>query len=370
MNKSSLPKKSANKNANRAEGNAARAARIAYGVRPKRPEIPFFTEEQGDSDLSIAEFMDKYGFIVAPIFSSDEINTYKRHMIEDIRASPYLKDAETFINKISMSNFGACSLPDVFHCATAVALRSHILEFVKQHLKKFGGSEYVSVAHDRLMQRLVGDKCSGDMMFHRDIHPWASDKPKDDVKHLAEQIVAIMGGWLSLSGDNVMTLVPGTHKDETDGRVGCVEIEGDAFYPRLRKIRVPPGHLLLFHQRMAHVVPNSVTKDEEQWRMFTGVYFTKTPIIMDKSNVESVLSGAAPHLPSGQDAPMFDRFHTVFGKHRERLRAYSDLFVDNIPRDKNGFIPVVLGGFAKYGLRDIHRDSRETALNIVLPNKF
>lgn len=82
--------------------------------------------------------------------------------------------------------------------------------------------------------------------FHRDESPMAKD---GDV---------IYGGWINFDETpNYFHCVPGTHHEAGNGNSGFAKLSADEiaqYKPLLQRIAVPPGHIVLFNQRIVHEV--------------------------------------------------------------------------------------------------------------------
>merc|ERR1719350_1222932 len=108
---------------------------------------------------------------------------------------------------------------------------------------------------DRLCWRREGDKISEETA-HRDISAFAL--PQDE----------IFGGWLNLDvRPQYFHCVPGSQWEAGGDARGFVrEAEGDA-QERMRRVEVPPGHLVVFYQQLLHTVPKGEVP-EDSYRLF------------------------------------------------------------------------------------------------------
>lgn len=246
-----------------------------------------------------------------------------------------------------LGSFGALGSPSSFHHPTIRALRVRIRESIEDRLfqellclrgdaKKEGGAT-VEMLLDRLSKRTTGSKLTGEH-WHRDQTPASVRLPNADGQpsKIKTPIFPqeVFGGWLNLDPhqEQAFACAPGTHHDtNTHGGFLPITAEKAALYrdcQTMIKI-VPPGHLLVFYQNIAHqVLPSRGKLTTDSYRLYVGWHLTlnaRSPSsLFGETYMERVLkSQEAPLLPSGQRPPMFPAMALNFSKQRARLVEWS-----------------------------------------------
>ena len=159
---------------------------------------------------------------------------------------------------------------------------------------------------DRMMFRPRENNPTGES-WHRDV---ATNMEDGDI---------VFGGWINLNKyDHYFSCVLGTHNDEGSLTTkGFAEISRqDALvyktHKKRKKVRIPPGHLMIFNERLVHeVLASTKKKSAPVIRLFTSWRLTKstTPLIPDlrtKLNDCDVMP-----LKSGQVPRMYAKLHPV-----------------------------------------------------------
>jgi hypothetical protein len=127
----------------------------------------------------------------------------------------------------------------------------------------------------------------------------------------------VFGGWLNLNEvSEYLLAAPGSHfTDRNRGRgFGAIrdEAEKRRLERELQRIEVPPGHLLLFYENMAHKVASAAPPaNTTQLRLFTGFRLTNNPEPIYPSLERKMRSMAVIPLKSGQQPPLYARLSWV-----------------------------------------------------------
>jgi hypothetical protein len=132
----------------------------------------------------------------------------------------------------------------------------------------------------------------------------------------------VFGGWinLDLDHDQSFTCLKGSHNDllvleKKQGSESGFATTGDRADTITDKITVPPGHMVVFFQRILHVVtPHKVTFDSFRqftcWRLtLSSVDEKVAPLNGWEDFNTTIMDFGVPKLPSGQIPPMYSANH-------------------------------------------------------------
>lgn len=184
----------------------------------------------------------------------------------------------------------------------------------------------VECAFDRMLLRKPGQTVSIDGDMHRDECPFAT--PGDDV----------FGGWINLDDrPQVFRCAPGSHADVGDQNSGrgfakLSDEEKSHYAPRLVDIVIPPGSIIVFYERIVHLVSPS-TASQTMYRMFIGIRLTfQTEYMMGEEELERVIRNqAVPRLKSNQIPRLWPKSYQNFSKYFQPLTEWSvTTFVDSM----------------------------------------
>jgi len=304
-----------------------------------------------------AHSLHRYGFAVVPVFDSDETRRkWAGRVWAALDDMPEFRVKGRKAHRV-LGGFGAYGNPSSFHHPTLQQLRAKLKKNVSMPLFRalmqyaaYGDNARCEMLFDRVCVRA---KAFGDVSkesWHRDVH----DGPKyghralprtlDGGRHLDD----IFGGWLNLSdGPTSFRGIAGSHRGadaveaqrrgggfaalskaeieaqhvehrlalQANGRIGTADTDADGH------IVVPPGHLLVFYQRLLHAVAGGKQPEEPQLRLFVGHRITTETVPLFP--LERVLANnAVPPIPSGQTPPMYSQNHYGFFSTTDKYRTW------------------------------------------------
>jgi hypothetical protein len=154
---------------------------------------------------------------------------------------------------------------------------------------------------DRMMIRPAGVSPSPEL-WHR-----------DEAKGLEPGEFAF-GGWINLDdADQTFIGVPHSHldaKSESRGFYTISKFLHKDCAERSVRIRVPPGHILIFYENLIHCVA-SATKKYPSYRQFISWAVTKSEKVIIPGLDSRIEDQAIIPLKSGQLPPIYAKLHLV-----------------------------------------------------------
>ena len=185
---------------------------------------------------------------------------------------------------------------------------------------------HLEALYDRLCVRCEDFNRPSAETWHRDVY----DAAKYRLRPLRDGDV-VVGGWTNLDHrPQSFVGLPGTHAEDFHGGGGfaafsAADIARHGFAARLAaqastrvgytlacnaagEIVVPPGHAILFTQRLVHAVKGGAQPETPALRVFHGFRVTTSaePLF---DHEETIAAGAVPRIPSGQIPPMYSQNH-------------------------------------------------------------
>jgi len=258
------------------------------------------------------------GYVVIPVMDAHMIRIFREAFICSMTAFPeFLRhpddpmrtmDGRMFGEKDSnhvMGGFGAFGNPASFHNPFVRNIRiflRHAVIGLFRDLVRDG--ELMEQLFDRMCLRPAGTSTTREQ-WHRDLNPTALD---GDV---------VFGGWINLDDEpQFFSCAPGTHHAEVAVQQGS-GFHRDQAPGSSEKVVVPPGHLLIFYQRLLHEVhPRRLRK--ASFRQFVCWRITSHPgSTLQRDSIERIVRDqAVPRLPSDQIPPIYGKNHASFHLHK------------------------------------------------------
>lgn len=260
------------------------------------------------------------GYVVIPCLqTSAKGGTLRKDMREALSEMPEFIDPKAMLeNKVRFvqGGFAAMGNPSSFHHKFVRDIRRAAHQCVLKHV--FGDilADFPNLKFEQVIDRL---------MFRRpDQRPGKESWHRDEAKNALEEDT-VYGGWINLDNyDQFFSGCPGTHR-KVSGNKGFARIKNTAEFDSLRqKIRIPPGHIFIFYERMVHEVRPS-PKKEDQHRLFLGwrTTYSDKPLFPDLRKRLALLKPM--QIKSGQEAAVWPQLYWT--NWRPRLQAWSQSHV-------------------------------------------
>lgn len=283
-----------------------------------------------------------YGVAVLPVMDDASRAWWNDALFRAMDEMPEFRRRGRAVQRV-LGGFGALGNPSSFHHRTVRAFRRLLKRLaVRPVLREYAAQRYGAVAaravrlealFDRLCVRCKDFKSPTAEAWHRDIYDAATYRLRELPHSLpGGELDVMIGGWTNLDtrAQSFVGLV-GSHDEAfetSDGgfatfskadvarhrfqeRLGAQA--GRSFGATLRcnadgELVVPPGHAILFLQRLVHSVKSGPQPDEPALRVFHGFRLTtEEAALFDHAGV--VENGAVPRIPSGQIPPMYSKNH-------------------------------------------------------------
>ena len=214
-----------------------------------------------------------------------------------------------------LGGFAACGNPSSFHDPFVRLMREQLHALIlEEDVLPLRGRK-CEKTFDRITLRRKGQTPTADPM-HRDNAPNALGG--DDV----------FGGWLNLdSTDQHFLCAPKTHT-ETVENFGFATIKDKSELERLRPlfttVAIPPGHCLVFYERLVHRVAPTKAKHTMR-RMHVGWRVTDSnePLFGSEQTRAWVEDQAVPKIKSGQCPRVWPSCYGNYPKHFAQLSVWS-----------------------------------------------
>lgn len=303
-----------------------------------------------------AEGLHQDGVVVIPVFDGARLARLNNDVFAAIDEFPEYKVTGRDKQRV-LGGFGAYGNPSSFHHITIRRLRKmihhHMMGIFQQYgrlMSREGMSQakITEMRYEMLLDRLcVRAKAFGKPTaeaWHRDVYDHANYGLRElpIFNEATNEMDPMFGGWINLNP-------PGGHTQHFVGIVGshntpaayAAQREGGGFAALTKeairaqdvngqlkaqanqrtrtfrtdangKIIVPPGHAVIFFQRVLHSVQSGPQPDEPSLRLFLGqrLTFERVPLFQELD--EWITNGAVPRIPSGQRPPMFSGQHFIF----------------------------------------------------------
>lgn len=310
------------------------------------------------SDADRARMLNRYGVITMPIFRDDAARQkYANRIWKAMDEFPEYKLKGRTVQRV-LGGFGGLGNPSSFHHPTVqrwrIRMKKEMTPLFVEYAKLRGfRNAHLEKLFDRLNVRCEAFGAVTAEEWHRDIYDGEQYKLRTLPSSLIDASGAtvpdeIFGGWVNLS-DRPQRFVGivGSHRGadamaaQKQGggfaRLTAEQIKSQNVHARLARqasrkigtsrtneeghILVPPGHVLVFYQRLLHSVAGGKQPAEPQLRIANGVRLTgETVSLFDHASV--IANNGVPRIPSGQKPPMYSANHYAFFSKTPRYRDW------------------------------------------------
>jgi len=249
-------------------------------------------------------------------------------------------------SQVVLGGFGATGCPSLTHHPDIRTIRLEIYRHMRSLFAQGFAGRRLEVLFDRFGIRRKGTTIGAES-WHRDVGPKA---PGD----------TIYGGWVNLdppgSPPQKFSCVPGNVLPSGVDPLGFAKFQKNehaaletAFCATGGPIVVPPGHLIVFDQSIAHKITGTNAKFTS-YRLYMGWRITdqEEPVYNKHAIIEAQ---SMPPVPSGQEAPMYAKLHWV--NWQDRLREFSTRFkpefCEGVESKRTGCVNRILPGLVATG---------------------
>lgn len=283
-----------------------------------------------------ARNLQSQGYTTLPLIPADEIPAVRRRFRKELSTFPeYLptvnteSDAQHFVQ----GGFGALGNPSSFHApfvrdwrwrAHVAVVKSKVFGAI---IDQFGGSPppLLEQIIDRLLLRRPSKMATAES-WHRD----------EAVGCAADGRCEVYGGWINMdSVPQSLSCVPRSHLGQS-GNSGFAPIkkfvkgtktltkEWAACEHGRKIITVPPGHMLIFNEKLLHEIV-SKKRNNSMYRLFTGWRVTRDtqPLGGLPLLTRTLEQQGVARLKSGQTPPMYGAVSWSQPGQRKALSAWS-----------------------------------------------
>ena len=245
--------------------------------------------------------MNREGYLTFKVFEPSELSELREQFRNTCKDFPEFSEVKN--EEYVLGGFGALGNPSSFHNYFTRYVRFKVFKIVKKLLENDFKGKYIQGLFDRILIRPSG-KSPTKESWHRDITPGLKETS------------FVLGGWTNLDDENnYFSCVPGTQTFQKES--GFVKLKDQEFTGT--KIKIPPGHGILFYQSIIHeVLPKKLKYNS--YRVFHGFHISEEKEnIFDYSKV--IEDQGVPPEPSGQTPPMYAKLHWVNWK--DKLELFS-----------------------------------------------
>lgn len=282
------------------------------------------------------------GFLVInPKWMTEELREQLRvEFVQTCREFPEFQNPKDDI--YVLGGFSALGNPGSFHNPFVRKLRQWVMWSIVPVLRRLANGRKLEQVMDRMMYRTPG-KAVASETWHRDEAPKADDT--DDV----------FGGWINLdSHSHSFSCIPGSHKGVSKHSGFGKEKKADVDATNKMAVEVPPGHIIIFFERILHEVNRSKVPKGGIIRLFLGWRLTNkdSSILEDLPTVCE--SQGVPRLKSDQIPAMYSVYHKNVWV--DMLKSFSHTFkreclvVEKVKGEEIEIVPIHMPSLRSMGL--------------------
>ena len=266
------------------------------------------------------------GFVVVPFADAVHLAALRSGFDCVLTQAPEFRDGDVHdaTCKFVQGGFGALGTPSSFHHPIVRRVREEMMAaIVESHVLPLQGRK-LEMTFDRIVFRRAGQAPTKESL-HRDEAPTASDG--DDV----------FGGWVNLDhAEQWFHCCPGTHAEVGTQNKGFGKIRDPALVQRykagLRRVAVPPGHILIFFERIVHeVAPMKATCNMRRIHVGWRLTNSDEPLFGWDATDKWISDQAVPRIKSKQQPTVFPAAHANFSRHWDELQRWSLCHFGHLP---------------------------------------
>ena len=305
-----------------------------------------------------ARMLARYGVITKRIFRDDAMRQrWEARVFDALDECPEFKVKGRDAQRV-LGGFGALGNPSSFHHPTIRDLRRLIKREITTPLFEAYARQQglddarLEMLYDRVCVRAEAFGNVTEETWHRDIY----DGAKHGLRALPSTLDGgkrddeIFGGWVNLSDQPQRFVgIAGAHRGQ---RAATAQRQGGGFASltpeqvreerveeRLARqanhkfgscrcdekghIIVPPGHMVLFYQRLLHSVAKGSSPKTPNLRLFLGNRLTCEHVSLFENLDRVIENNAVPRIPSGQMPPMYSVNHYMFFSKDPKYRDWA-----------------------------------------------
>ena len=299
---------------------------------------------------------DTNGYVVLPIFNSQEIKQISQEFLQTALNSPELVPNLEHLRFV-MGAVGYCPFASLTYNPLIRYINRCVYEKSKEIFQPYFENEkmLLSMLPDRPLIRFPTQKVNEKGKWHQD--DAANATPEDKC----------YGGWVNLNYDETQYFkcIPGTHisgnpifdvlKQKDGGRRGYANFKTKEDYDYLehlwkeqgkKLVEIPPGHALIFRETLIHSVFKNPPTKQCILRQHISFILSENPIpLHDRPTNKKYMKRpkllkyfeeqAVVPVRSGQETPVFSPFN-LFPNNKPQLEELSTHYIDACK--KNGIV--------------------------------
>ena len=317
------------------------------------------------------EHLKEHGFVVlrCPWMNKQKRESIRLVLKNTLRQMPEFKPRTTqqMHEPWVMGGFSALGNPSSFHNPFVRRMRAYAMYEVIPLMRQMrpNNSYKLEQIVDRLMVRPKGAAPSAES-WHRDEAALAA---ADDL---------LFGGWWNFDEDDqFFSCVPKTHKGVSKN-AGYALIKDKAvklaYKKKSIKVRIPPGCIIVFYERIVHEVIGKKAA-HEMLRLFLGWRLTKSTEPLYPNEIKFKTQAVMP-LKSNQTPSMFATLHWInwrvkieeFAKFmKEECRESRRVLTGKCKGDTHAIVHEHMRSLEEYGLPLYHKYQKRE-INMHRPN--
>lgn len=292
------------------------------GKKRKRDE-----EEIGEEFIKIKDMrkciqLDTKGYVVLPFLTEEEVEIERENFSSAILGYKEMKDT----GKPCLGNNSAHNNPSSFHneWVRSMRIKMHMefIKFFRVYSLYKGQKNHMCQLFDKMYRREIGSKGKA-----KDWHA----NLRIPLDHRLPN--TIFDGYLCLGvSSKKFICAPGTHKEKRHGIFIPFEIADIICYDAMKTtIEVPPGHILLFNQKVKHLSEEGKSLFQESRLSIClcivesdSVYRTCYEDNYLIENYEQIISQqGVPEFPRNQSTDMYFHNNWIYSRNRQKLEKWS-----------------------------------------------